>query len=480
LRDGIEAPRGTGTGARIRQAEPGAGSEPRPSVRRIAITLLMVVVMVCNVALTAGAPQHTVLIAGACLALLCAMEYPRIAPGMRRTGTAMCVAAAIVLALTPEPLFALERGLRSSIAFVSLVAAVSILGARAVESGFVRRIGNDLGSVAAQGRYAPLAGVAAAVGSGLSLAGVAVLTSSLSRDETSPAEMRLACSAILRGFCTAICWTPMMGNSALLLAIYGGMDWPDIALPCGLIALSMVSSGILFERLRRGPGERASGPLPIGSLILRSALMLVVAVPILLLASRALGLPIGPTIVVMAVPVAMVWALIERHARPARVPGRVASDALARFPNFGGEALLFLGAGVASSAIATFVPEGLVAAVGGWLLGSAGLFCLAASLVMGGLTMVGLHPVLTALLIATALPPEGLGVPVTGHFAALLGAWGLATSVGPFTIVGLMVARVAGRPSPEVTVGWNLPFFLFTAPCMALAVEALVRLGIAA
>ncbi|MDF1855310.1 hypothetical protein [Pseudooceanicola sp.] len=456
-------------------------SATRSSPRAILATLLMVSIMATSVAVAAGADGPVLLAGGLSTALFVLLRAHSIPGNVWRTGGAMLVIAAVVLGFAEDPQAVAERGLRTTVAFLSIISAVSLLGARAEASQSVRAVGKKLGAAARQGRYGPVAYLSQLMAGGLSLAGITVLSSAVAGDlgeDGSEAQKRLAFSAILRGFCGAIAWTPMMGNMALMLAIYG-LDWPQI-LPLNLsMSLAMVTLSVLFEASRRDRIKR--GPLPEGfaAMAARLFLVLTLVVPVMLGATALLGLPVSGIIVLLSSFAAMLWAWVEGHPRDVAPPLLVLRDARDRFPGFASEALLFLGAGLASSAVAGVIPTDVAAIAGGLMLGSAGLFFLFCVTVIGGTAIAGLHPALVALLLAHTLPPATTGIDPQAHFAGLMLAWGLTTTVGPFTIIGLMLSRIIGRSSTTVTVGWNLGLVLAIAPATALLLELLARLRLA-
>ncbi|OWU86405.1 hypothetical protein ATO6_06205 [Oceanicola sp. 22II-s10i] len=446
--------------------------------RNVALTLAVIGIMLSATASSAGYPPEVRLAGGGLAFALVIAQWGKIPMGIRMMGGLMVAVAAVILCFDPEPVLTIERGLRSTISFLSLVAAVSLLGARSEASPSVNGIGITLARTAQAGAYAPIAIISHLVASGLSLAGTAVLMASAAqalppgRDDVA---QKLAFSALLRGFCCAICWTPMMGNMALLLAIYD-LPWLSV-LPINMSATAtLIAGGILFEWLRRGRTRAGKLPPELWGVLLKVVLALAVNVPVLVIISRAIDLPIAGIIILLAAPAAMLWAWIERHPAPGGPPRQVGRDAVRRFPGFAGEALLFLGAGLSSAAIAVVVPEDVVRLAGQLLLGSPGLFFLFCLLSIGGLALIGIHPALPALLIATVLSPDAIGLSAKAHFASLLSAWGLANTLGPFTISGLMTARASGRTPQRVTVGWNLGMVLFTAPIGAVALEILLRL----
>ncbi len=457
-----------------------AVASPPPSWdrrRNAVLACVMVGIMATSVLSSAGVTPAIRLIGGGLAIVLVLAQWAKISNGIRWTGTLMLITGAIATIFAPEPLMVIERGLLSTVSFLSIVAAVSLLGARAESSAAVSQIGETLAQVARQGAYGPIAIISHLVASGLSLAGTAVLMSTAARAlpaDDDPAAQRLAFSAILRGFCCAIAWTPMMGNMALMLTIYN-LTWLDVA-PINLTAaLSVIGAGVVYERIRRGPNT--SGPLPrdLKVVFLKVLLALCTVVPFLVILGRGTGLPIAPLIVILAAPAAMLWAWGEGHVTTLSPAGLVMRDAVARFPAFSGEALLFLGAGLASSAIAGLVPASLAQSVGGLMLGSPGILLLFSVIAISGPAIIGIHPALPALIIATTLSPEATGMPAISHFAAVLTGWGLSNILGPFTVSGLMTARSAGRSAHRVTIGWNLSAVIFVTPFAALAIEVLTR-----
>lgn len=463
-------------GAESAPARPG----PPPGVprREVVLTLVVAGIILSNLIAIAFALPAVRLVGGALVGVLVAMQWRLIPAGIQRMGGILLAITAGILFLVPDPLLVLEQGLRSTISFLSIVASVSLLGARAGSSPAVNRVGVALAETANARAYGPIAVIAHLVAAGLSLAGTAVLMTCAARalpERGDPAQ-KLAFSAILRSFCLAIGWTPMMGNMALFLTIYE-LSWLDV-LPMNLtVSASMLIAFILWERLRRGRVRRGPLPRDLPRVFALVAVALVAVVPVLVIAGRLTGLPTAAIIVLSAAPGAMLWAWAERHPTTGGPVRQVGRDALVRFPSFAGEALLFLGAGLSSSAIAAVVPPDVAAGLGGLLHGSAGLFFLLVAAGIAVPAFFGLHPALPALLILSVLTPEVLGIAPVTHFCALLTGWGLANMVAPFTVIGLMASRNTGEPPYRVMLGWNLGAFAVGAPVGAGVVELLSRLA---
>lgn len=454
------------------------GPAPRTPRREVLLALVVAGIIISNLVAVAWALPAARLVGGAFAAVLIAAQWRLVPGGVKRTGGAMLAVSLVILAVVEDPLLVLEQGLRSTVSFLSIVAAVSLLGARAGSSPAVNRVGLTLAETARQRAYGPIAVIAHLVSAGLSLAGTAVMMSCAGRalpHRDDPAQ-RLAFSAIVRSFCLAIAWTPMMGNMALLLAIYD-LEWLDV-LPVNLgMSTVMLCAFILYERARRG--RAAAGPLPpgLGHAFAMVAIALLTVVPVLVIAGKLTGLPVSAIIVLAAAPGAALWAWAERHPTEGGPVAQVGRDAVIRFPSFAGEALLFLGAGLSSSAIAAIIP-GDVAAGLGWVMGgSAGVFFLFTCLAISLTCFLGLHPALPALLIVNVLTPEVLGLSPVLHMAALLTGWSLANMVAPFTVIGLMTSRATGRPPHRVMIGWNLASACVVAPVGAVAMEVISRLG---
>jgi hypothetical protein len=168
------------------------------------------------------------------------------------------------------------------------------------------------------------------------------------------------------------------------------------------------------------------------------------------------------------------------YASTGRVGHRMADGvaglgrAMENFGALASEALLFMAAGCAGSVLADAIPMSWTAAIGAALSGHQflGLAFLVAAII--ATSLAGVHPVLSAVFLASSLPPPVLGLPPITHMAAILAGWGLSANMTPFSVVSLTASRYAGIGPAEVSFGRNWRFALTNALviCAVLAVFA--------
>jgi hypothetical protein len=212
---------------------------------------------------------------------------------------------------------------------------------------------------------------------------------------------------------------------------------------------------------------------------LRTALPVMVCmlgfVAFMVVTSQRLGVPIPAEIIGTAPLVG--WALntaLAAHTGARVKPGaRLLGSDFLSISVMSGEVMLFLASACAGTVMASAVPPAWTAAVGlvlePWPF--IGCLFLASSIVL--LSATAIHPMLSAVLIASSFPSQLLGLPDIAHLCAVLVGWGLAIIVTPFSVLSLMASRFLGIPLLVISLRANL---LFVA--LSLLVSTLVLGGI--
>ena len=92
-----------------------------------------------------------------------------------------------------------------------------------------------------------------------------------------------------------------------------------------------------------------------------------------------------------------------------------------------------------------------------------------------GIALAGIHPILTAVFMATTFTPQVLSLPPITHIAAILSGWGLSSSLTPFSVLTLTASRYAGTGLYQISIGRNWAFALVSAllACLLLTTVAL-------
>jgi hypothetical protein len=411
-------------------------------------------------------------------ALFLVLEQRRIPPGIRRVVGVVLAVSLALLPFSAAPLASLARGIGIGGLMVSLVSAVSLLGRASLDSPHTQVVAQYLLSSSVRSRYAWFSVASQLFGGLLGMAGVNLLLQMASRGEVALEEDRLAMfAAITRSFAAATLWSPMVSNLTILIALYPGLSWFTIVpLTLGLAA-GAVLVGVTLDLWRlRGraaapafarperPLWRALAPMG-GSMAAFLALVLGVA--------RAFDIAVAAAIV-MVIPfaaLALHWSQIQGRRRLAQAARRLRAD-LAALPTLAGEVALFMAAGCGGTIIASAIPTSWTAMVGGALAHAPVLACLTLMLTIIGLAFAAVHPVLSAVLVASSLPPSVLHLPPLPHLASILVGWAIATCATPFSMTALMTSRYSGFSIYAVSMRINQVFALLCVAIAALALGA--------
>jgi hypothetical protein len=149
-----------------------------------------------------------------------------------------------------------------------------------------------------------------------------------------------------------------------------------------------------------------------------------------------------------------------------------------QLPRLSSEAILFTAAGCAGSIMADAFPAVWVQQIGHAL---SGLPFFGISFLMIGImgaSLLGIHPVLSSVFMASTITPQVLALPQIVHFAAILTGWGLSASVTPFSVLSLTASRYAGTGLYQISIGRNWAFALvssFLAGVFLTAAALLMR-----
>ncbi len=412
--------------------------------------LLMAVLVVLNLWHLLGGPAW--LFWGIALAAggFVAAERAAVPRGIRRVAIVLTLIAVAVWPLGGAGLHSLERGLYIGAMISSVMACVSLLARAARHSPALGILSDYLLQQGYRRRYGLLALSSQVLPCMLGFAGVHLLLDVAQRGSHANEAQRLAMFTVVsRSFSAATLWSPTFGNMVILLALYPQLRWGQV-LPVGLALAGfiIVISMWVDRRLLSAAGpDGPTPPAPEG--VVRAALVFVVAMvaffaSVMLLAAR-LHVPVSGAISLMAPLVAL--GLHYRFAgagRSVALAGRrVVADAR-ELRVFAPEVLLFMAAGCGGTVIADTIPREWIAAAAA--LVAVHPFTAILSLVASVVTfsIIGVHPVLTAVLLASTFTPAALGLPPLIHVCVLLAGWCLATIVAPFSMTNMTASRYAG------------------------------------
>ncbi|SNT02304.1 hypothetical protein SAMN06265795_11221 [Noviherbaspirillum humi] len=463
---------------------PSAGLQPdKLDSRRTRLGIVAVLALIILSLIRAfGGPGWLALPTALAALLLIAAGFPRINGKLRATSLLLSAAGLAALPFARDPISALQRGVFIAGLLLSVTSSVMLIARSAVQSHRIGFIGSCLRERQGRARYLAFTLASQFFSGILGLAGANLMFVMAAPTNEGRSETRTATVvAVGRGFAAASCWSPIFGNMAILLALYPSLHWIEV-FPTGLALGQMILIvGVLMQPNRQA-GEMTAGeaqaPTPTG-VILRSALPLMVSLlgflGLLIATSRLLNIIISAAIILLAPWVALLANSFMASAAPGQSRLRLGAlqvwQGMQRFPNLASEALLFIAAGCAGSIMASAFPASWIAAIGGVLSGHALLGIAFLLLVILGTAVIGIHPVLSAVFLASSLTPEVLAVPPLVHMAAILAGWGLSASVTPFSVVSLTASRYAGESLYAISMGRNWRFAVVNVgvACLVLA-----------
>ena len=86
------------------------------------------------------------------------------------------------------------------------------------------------------------------------------------------------------------------------------------------------------------------------------------------------------------------------------------------------------------------------------------------------LGLLGVHPVVSVILIGESVSPEILGVADWVMALTLLSVWGLSTMVNPYSATTLYLSKVTSISPFVIAWQWNLPICLLANTVASLLV----------
>lgn len=454
---------------------------PASAPARLAAIIAVLVIIAATLWRAFGGPSGLFAVLITAIAVLVLSQFRRIPSNLRNTSLILLLVALALLPLARSPLAALQRGVFISGLLLGLMGSVMLLARCALRSPSVHVIGQALRAQPGARRYAAFTVAGQIFSAMLGMAGANImLIMAAPSGEPAGERKTAAVVAVTRGFTAASYWSPMFGNMAILLALYPTLRWIEV-FPLGvLLAQLTLPVGMLLYRLRqRGTRDEPPGePVPPGfaRAAVPLALVLLAFLGLVLLTGSRAHISTTASIVLLGPWIALLLniAMAERGRRIPDGLRRMGED-LKLYPNLASEALLFLGAGCAGSIMGDAFPAAWVARIGEAVQGVPlfGIgFLLAAVL---GAALTGVHPVLTAVFLASTLTPQVLDLPPMLHILAILSGWGLSASLTPYSVLSLTASRYAGTGLYQISLGRNALFALFNAvfSCLLLTAVAL-------
>src|SRR5690606_22273121 len=230
-------------------------------------------------------------------------------------------------------------------------------------------------------------------------------------------------TAISRSFSAATLWSPTFGNMVILLALYPQLAWSSV-LPIGVgmaVATILLSMVVDHRRLKTRPRPQVSQDDTVPDDVLRTAAGVMVALLVFFGASLGLAewleLPISAGISMLAPLVAfgLHFVLGGRERSAAQAWRGFRADA-AMLRSFAPEIMLFLVAGCGGTVVAESIPREWIIAAASVVSSHPTLAVLSLMLSIITLSCIGIHPVLSVVLLSTTFTPEALQLPLLPHF----------------------------------------------------------------
>jgi hypothetical protein len=453
-------------------------SSPRSFSQSAAIAGVFVI-MASTVWRSLGGPSilFAALLAGA--AVLVIARFRSIPLNLRVTSLILLGTSVVLLPFARSPLAAVQRGVFIAGLLLALMAGVMLLARCALRSRSVHVIGGNLRAQRPGRRYGSfnLAGQLFSAMLGMAGANI-VFVMAAPPGEPHGERKTSTVIAVTRGFSAASFWSPMFGNMAILLALYPSLRWVEL-FPVGLtLAQLTVVVGILLHRF--GPmhpphveaGEPPSGfagaAFPLLGAMLAFLAMVLTMSSVLHISTTACIVMLGPVIAVV-----LNFAMAHKGRRVHEGLRRLRDD-IRHFPGLASEAILFVAAGCSGSVMGDAFPAAWVSAIGS-ALGSFppfGILFLMALII--ALSLCGIHPVLTAVFLATTITPEVLQLSPIVHVSAILTGWGLSACMTPFSVLSLTASRYTGDSPYQISLARNARFALVNAvlSCAVLGVAS--------
>lgn len=375
----------------------------------------------------------------------------------------------------------LERGVYIGAMISSVMASVSLLARAALRSPALKKLTSYLLVQSYRRRYILLAISGQILPCMLGFAGVHMLFSVAAHSQDKNEGDRIALfTAIGRSFSAATLWSPTFGNMVILLALYPQLSWSTV-LPVGIglaIATILLSMVIDYRRLQPRPQAAGEAAADVPADVRRTAAGVLVALlaffSVAMGLAAALHLPVSAAISMLAPAVALgLHYVLGGRQRALGSAWRGLMEDVAMLRVFAPEFMLFLVAGCGGTVIADSIPREWIAAAASLVSGHPMLSILSLMLSIIALSCVGIHPVLSVVLLSSTFTPEALQLPLLPHFSALLAGWSIASTMAPFSMLSMTASRYAAISVYDISLRRN---WLFCTAGTVLAATVLTLL----
>lgn len=431
---------------------------------RLAAIISVVAIIVSTVWRAFDGPPGLYAVLLVAIAVLVLSQFRQIPANLRTTSLVLLLVALALLPFARAPLPALQRGVFISGLLIGLMGSVMLLARCALRSPAVQVIGQTLRAQPGDRRYAAFSVAGQFFSAMLGMAGANIMLI-MAAPQSEPAGERktAAVVAVTRGFTAASYWSPMFGNMAILLVLYPTLRWVEV-FPLGLLMAQLtLPVGLLLHRLRQRRAPQAPtqevAAQGFGPAALMLALVMLSFLGLVLLTGVFAHVSTTAAIVLLGPCAALLLNIVMAdRQRSLREGVRRTLEDMRMYPGLASEALLFLGAGCAGSIMGDAFPPSWVAWIGEATRGTPllGIVFLQLTVIVAALT--GIHPVLTAVFLASTITPTVVGLPPILHILAILSAWGLSASLTPYSVLSLTASRYAGTGLYQISLGRNAWF----------------------
>ena len=278
-------------------------------------------------------------------------------------------------------------------------------------------------------------------------------------------EIRL--KALSRGFVMAFMWSPYFISMALVLS-YFDVSWLQL-FPIGLAVTGiMMAIGFLQERKNSSPIPES--PLvqsavtlgPPKRKVFELALILLAITAAILLIERLTGLSVLAIVPLTAIVVSAVWSLLI--GTPREFFESLQGYARGKVVYMGNELSIFIIAGAFGAALLNNGAADWIRSLLETLnITHVLLLIPVMALLMTIPSIIGVHPIITAAILAITLSSSPLFADDHLYLGlGLLASWMLAILTSPFSGLNLMLAAISRKSSVYIAFKMNLTFALLT------------------
>lgn len=279
-----------------------------------------------------------------------------------------------------------------------------------------------------------------------------------------------------RGYCSAGFWSPAWA-SVIVYSAFPDVKWVRM-IPLGILLgalFNLLSLGSLYIEAKRHPGRypdiRPSTDVKVDKrkLIVMLVLMVTMILSIVIVyTATKWSLMLSVTVVSLLFPIAA--ALIQGHLPEY---GREMKKYYnVQLPKVNSQIAVFMMAGFLGYALSVSGAGNLlVSLLPNWLIAYPPLMIAAIMMLVTVPTFVGVHPAATGTALVASIAPAAVGLTNYTFSLAILTGWLLATMMGPFSAVSLLLSSYTGKNNYALSIGSNWKFCLLCLVVFSLLIS---------